>query len=73
MDSSDNDDRAYAEQPIPGCTDPRFTFALLVDVVDVLARHGYPPPTGRAILELTFGLHDALHARPYDALPPVAY
>lgn len=48
--------------------DSRFTLALVSDLVEVLARHGYPPPTGRVLVELCWGVHQALHARPFDLI-----
>jgi len=35
--------------------DGRFTLALVSDLVEVLARHGYPAPTGRILIELCWG------------------
>ena len=41
--------------------DDRFTLALVVDVSEVLVRHGYPAPTGFGLVELTSGLFRALY------------
>ncbi|MEC3974592.1 hypothetical protein [Amycolatopsis sp. H20-H5] len=39
--------------PLPAPdNDPRFTFGLLLDVADVLARRGYPMVTGLDLVEL---------------------
>lgn len=40
--------------PLPAYDDdPRFTFGLMIDVADVLERHGYPrPTTGPDLVEL---------------------
>lgn len=48
--------------------DSRFTLALVSDLVEVLARHGYPAPTGRVLVELCWGVHQALHGRPFDLI-----
>jgi len=44
--------------------DDRFTLALVLDVGEVLARHGYPAPTGTTLVDLTLGLFRALHPTP---------
>lgn len=41
--------------------DDRFTLALVLDVGEVLSRHGYPAPTGATLVDLTLGLYRALH------------
>jgi hypothetical protein len=52
-----------------GTRDERFTLALVLDVGEVLSRHGYPAPTGATLVDLTSGLYRALHpAPPY--VPP---
>jgi hypothetical protein len=48
--------------------DSRFTLALISDLIEVLARHGYPAPTDRVLVELCWGIHQALHARPFDLI-----
>ncbi len=48
----------------PGPSDERFTLALVVDVAEVLGRHGYPAPIGTTLAELTVGLYRALHGCP---------
>lgn len=46
--------------------DDRFTLALVLDVGEVLSRHGYPAPTGMTLVDLTAGLYRALHpAQPF--------
>lgn len=45
--------------------DERFTLALILDVAEVLGRHGYPAPVGVTLVELTAGLFRALHTTPY--------
>lgn len=42
--------------------DDRFTLALVLDVSEVIVRHGYPAPTGFGLVELTGGLFRALHS-----------
>lgn len=44
--------------------DERLTLALVLDVGEVLVRHGYPATTGAILLKLTTGLYDALHGLP---------
>lgn len=39
----------------------RFTMALVADVAEVVVRHGYPPPVGVALVDLTVGLYRAVH------------
>jgi hypothetical protein len=41
--------------------DDRFTLALVLDVSEVLSRHGYEASTGATLVDLTFGLYRALH------------
>jgi hypothetical protein len=50
--------------PWVGTTDERFTLALVLDVGEVLARHGYDAPTGTTLVDLTAGLYRALHPFP---------
>jgi hypothetical protein len=52
-------DRSY---PWLANRDDRFTLALVLDVSEILVRHGYPAPTGFGLVELTGGLFRALHA-----------
>ena len=52
-------ERSY---PWVSSRDDRFTLALVLDVSEVLVRHGYPAPTGFALVELTGGLFRAVHA-----------
>jgi hypothetical protein len=57
------------EYPWVANRDDRFTLALVLDVGEVLSRHGYPAPTGATLVDLTLGLYRALHSsQPY--LPP---
>jgi hypothetical protein len=51
-------------------TDERFTLALVLDVGEVLHRHGYAAPTGATLVELTTGLYRALHPFPTYPTPP---
>jgi hypothetical protein len=41
--------------------DDRFTLALVLDVSEVLSRHGYEAPSGATLVDLTLGLYRALH------------
>lgn len=45
-------------------SEERFTMALVADVAEVLVRHGYAPPVGVALLELTAGLYRAVQHHP---------
>ena len=63
----DEPDRDY---PWLGTRDERFTLALVLDVGEVLSRHGYPAPTGGTLVELTAGLYRALHPPPPYIPPP---
>ncbi len=62
------DDDAGVDYPWLARRDERFTLALVLDVGEVLARHGYPAPAGVVLVELTAGLYRALHPTGY--LPP---
>ena len=65
----DDDDRVR-DYPWLAGHDDRFTLALVLDVGEVLVRHGYPAPSGNQLVDLTTGLYRALHpAGPYY-LPP---
>jgi hypothetical protein len=57
------------DYPWLGTRDDRFTLALVLDVGEVLSRHGYPAPTGATLVDLTAGLYRALHPTP-PYLPP---
>jgi hypothetical protein len=47
--------------PLPG-DDPRFTFGLLHDVIEVVAAHGYPPiTTGADLLRFQQALFTAIY------------
>jgi len=59
-------DDSNERYPWVGTTDERFTLALVLDVGEVLARHGYDAPTGVTLVELTVGIYRALH-------PPATY
>lgn len=50
--------------------DERFTLALVLDVGEVLARHGYPAPSGAVLVALTSGLYHALHTQ-QPGYPPL--
>jgi hypothetical protein len=46
----------------PGPTDPRFTLGLVLDIGDLLARHGYPPlATGTDLLRFQQALFAAIY------------
>jgi hypothetical protein len=62
------DDDPTVDYPWLAHRDERFTLALVLDVGEVLLRHGYPAPTGVTLVELTTGLYRALHPPAY--LPP---
>jgi hypothetical protein len=62
------DDDPARDYPWLAERDGRFTLALVLDVCEVLTRHGYPALTGTTLVELTIGIHHALHPTPY--LPP---
>jgi hypothetical protein len=55
------DDGPSGRYPWVGTDDDRFTFALVLDVGEVLIRHGYPAPTGGILVDLTAGIYRALH------------
>ena len=60
------------EYPWLANRDDRFTLALVLDVGEVLSRHGYLAPTGATLVELTTGLYRALHpGRAYLPPPPL--
>ena len=63
----DEPDRDY---PWVGTRDERFTLALVLDVGEVLSRHGYPAPTGATLVDLAAGLYRALHPTPPYVPPP---
>jgi hypothetical protein len=55
------DHDADRDYPWRAGTDERFTLALVLDVGEVLTRHGYPAPVGGVLVDLTAGLYRALH------------
>lgn len=55
-------DDDYQPYPWVAAPDDRFTLALVLDVGEVLVRHGYPAPAGAVLVELTAGLFRALQA-----------
>ena len=59
------DDDMARDYPWVRNTDDRFTLALVLDVGEVLSRHGYPAPAGETLVELTTGLYRALHLVSY--------
>jgi hypothetical protein len=65
-----NDDEPAHDYPWLGERDERFTLALVLDVGEVLTRHGYPAPTGATLVDLTVGLHHALHPHHGYRPPP---
>ena len=58
------------DYPWTGSRDDRFTLGLVLDVGEVLSRHGYPAPTGATLVELTTGLYRALHPTAPSYQPP---
>jgi hypothetical protein len=60
-------DDSSERYPWVGTTDGRFTLALVLDVGEVLVRHGYDAPTGATLVDLTAGIYRALH--PIQAYP----
>jgi hypothetical protein len=58
------------DYPWVGTRDERFTLALVLDVGEVLSRHGYPAPTGATLVELTAGIYRALNPTAPPYLPP---
>jgi hypothetical protein len=63
---------AYDNRDYPWATgrDERFTLALILDVGEVLVRHGYPAPAGHTLVGLTTGLYYALHPSVTEPFPP---
>lgn len=59
-------DELERDYPWVARPDDRFTLALVLEVGEVLARHGYPAPTGATLVDLTVGLYRAL----YQSQPP---
>ena len=57
------------DYPWTSSLDDRFTLALVLDVGEVLSRHGYPAPTGLTLVDLTLGLYRALHPTPLGYPP----
>ncbi|ARQ69736.1 hypothetical protein [Streptomyces marincola] len=54
-------ERSYPIQPQPE-DDARFTLGLVLDVADVLEKHGYPPiASGRDFVELQLALFRFLY------------
>jgi hypothetical protein len=54
-------DDPNADYPWLARPDERFTLALLLDISEVLVRHGYPPLAGSPLAELAVALHRTLH------------
>jgi hypothetical protein len=65
IDAELMDDHAARDYPWLADGDERFTLALVLDVGEVLTRHGYPALVGGTLLRLTTGLFHALHASRY--------
>ena len=42
--------------------DPRFSFGLLHEAAKLLEAHGYPPLTGRDVVELSVALFTVIYA-----------
>jgi hypothetical protein len=55
------DDDVTRQYPWLAERDERFTLALVLDIGEVLVRHGYPAPVGDVLVDLTAGLYHALH------------
>jgi len=74
VDADAMDDDAIRQYPWLADRDERFTLALVLDVGEVLVRHGYPAPVGRVLVDLTASLHRSLHpcGDGYQYLPPDA-
>jgi hypothetical protein len=62
------DDDSAVDYPWLAHRDERFTLALILDVGEVLVRHGFPAPTGATLVDLASGLYRALHPTRYQ--PP---
>jgi hypothetical protein len=62
------DDDSAVDYPWLAHRDERFTLALILDVGEVLVRHGFPAPAGATLVDLTSGLYRALHPTRYQ--PP---
>jgi hypothetical protein len=62
------DDDAARDYPWLAERDERFTLALLLEVGEVLTRHGYPAPTVGRLVDITVALHHAMH--PHSAYRP---
>jgi hypothetical protein len=64
-------DEPSERYPWVGTTDERFTLALVLDVGEVLARHGHAAPTGATLVDLAAGLYRALRPFPPYPSPPL--
>ena len=62
FDTSTVDEDDYRSYPWMAEHDQRFTLALVLDVVEVVVRHGYEAPTGVTLVDLTAGLFRALQS-----------
>lgn len=63
--------RPDEQYPWVGTDDERFTLALILDVTEVLARHGYPAVAGSTLVDLTASLYRTLHPpQPWQSPPP---
>jgi hypothetical protein len=66
------DHDAERDYPWLAGNDDRFTLALVLDVGEVLTRHGYPAPVGTVLVDLTAGIYRALHPTGHYFPPTVA-
>jgi hypothetical protein len=57
--TASDDNRNY---PLTPRRDPRFSPALIRDVVEVLKAHGYPQPAGQDLTDLAAALRGFLYA-----------
>jgi hypothetical protein len=64
-------DEPNERYPWVGTTDERFTLALVLDVGEVVARHGYEAPTGATLDDHAAGLYRALRPVPPSPSPPL--
>jgi hypothetical protein len=61
---ADLEPREFPIEMAHGEDDPRFNFGLLVDVAELLERHGYPKPVAMDVVHLRGVLFDFLYKLP---------